>query len=102
MYPTASRMYEHSALSCFGLNFISSRVNCSNFIISELGLSLRGLRLHIVLGQGCGCCRLNLEFKFYMLFRVRAAERAGALMRLFDADGDGYLSFDEFRGTYDA
>lgn len=28
----------------------------------------------------------------------RAAERAGALLRLFDADGDGCLSFDEFRG----
>eukprot|EP00903_Cladosiphon_okamuranus_P011263 g10621.t1 len=27
----------------------------------------------------------------------RAAERAGALLRLFDADGDGCLSFDEFR-----
>lgn len=35
-----------------------------------------------------------------LLFRFRAAERAGALLRLFDADGDGYLSFDEFRGTY--
>ncbi|CAM9348138.1 unnamed protein product, partial [Laminaria digitata] len=27
----------------------------------------------------------------------RAAERAGALLSLFDADGDGALSFDEFR-----
>ncbi|CAM9193788.1 unnamed protein product, partial [Hapterophycus canaliculatus] len=27
----------------------------------------------------------------------RAAERAGALLKLFDADGDGCLSFDEFR-----
>ena len=35
-----------------------------------------------------------------LLFCFRAAERAGALLRLFDADGDGYLSFDEFRGTY--
>lgn len=33
-----------------------------------------------------------------MLYRLRAAERAGALLRLFDADGDGCLSFDEFRG----
>lgn len=29
---------------------------------------------------------------------VRAAERAAALMRYFDADADGLLSFEEFRG----
>lgn len=33
-----------------------------------------------------------------VFFRLRAAERAGALLTLFDNDGDGCLSFDEFRG----
>lgn len=28
----------------------------------------------------------------------RAMERAGALLRYFDADADGLLSFEEFRG----
>lgn len=43
---------------------------------------------------------LRLNKLLDVLSCFRAAERAGALLKLFDADGDGYLSFDEFRGTH--
>lgn len=53
-------------------------------------------------GKAGRCSRALLTQGFYLLCvlpRFRAAERAWALLRLFDADGDGYLSFEEFRGT---
>lgn len=80
---------------------ILDAVGCLNFIAPTLGLSSRLLVQLFVLGllysyQAKLATRIYNDLTCLSCFR--AAERAGALLRLFDADGDGYLSFDEFRG----